>query len=109
MTFILAILGFFLATLKTRVLAILYCVFGLLTIILAIIVGIMQLNVYASSSPFADCIRSTMFFRDYDITGLLLAPISFFVLLLTSFFLCFSWAGSLFYICKPDENSVQQL
>jgi hypothetical protein len=39
MTFILAILGFVLAALKTRPLAIAYCVLGLLTIILAVVVG----------------------------------------------------------------------
>ena len=39
MTFILAILGFVLAAKKTRPLAIAYCVLGLLTIILAIVVG----------------------------------------------------------------------
>ena len=39
MSFILAILGFVLAALKTRALAITYCVLGILTFILAVIVG----------------------------------------------------------------------
>jgi len=39
MSFILAILGFVLAALKTRALAIIYCLLGLLTFILAIVVG----------------------------------------------------------------------
>ena len=39
MSFILAILGFVLAALKTRALAIIYCVLGLLTFILAVVVG----------------------------------------------------------------------
>ena len=39
MTFLLAILGFILAAKKTRSLAIIYCIFGLLTFILAIVVG----------------------------------------------------------------------
>ena len=39
MSFILAILGFVLAALRTRTLAIIYCVLGLLTFILAVVVG----------------------------------------------------------------------
>ena len=46
MTFILAILGFALAVFKTRLLAITYCVLGILTIILAIIVGAIQAASY---------------------------------------------------------------
>ena len=46
MTLILAILGFFLAVLKTRPLAIAYCVLGLLTIILAVVVGAIQAASY---------------------------------------------------------------
>ena len=39
MSFFLAIIGFLLGFKKTRVLAILYCIFGLLTFILAFVVG----------------------------------------------------------------------
>jgi len=46
MTFILAILGFVLAAKKTRALAISYCVLGLLTIILAVVVGAIQIASY---------------------------------------------------------------
>jgi hypothetical protein len=44
MTFILAILGFVLAAKKTRALAIVYCILGLLTIICAAVVGSIQLS-----------------------------------------------------------------
>ena len=39
MSLFLAIIGFLLGVKKTRVLAILYCIFGLLTFILALVVG----------------------------------------------------------------------
>ena len=109
MTFILAILGFVLAALKTRVLAILYCVFGLLTIILATIVGSIQITTYtvAMLSPFNICYILTLNHESsFDIEAFILPLISGLVLLITSFLLIFSWAGSLFYIGKPDDNSV---
>ena len=46
MSFFLAILGIVLGVKKTRVLGILYCVFGLLTFILAFVVGSLQIVSY---------------------------------------------------------------
>jgi hypothetical protein len=63
MTFILAILGFVLAAKKTRALAIVYCILGLLTIICAAVVGSIQLYSYETNGinlPANVCYFSTL-------------------------------------------------
>jgi len=100
MTFILAILGFVLAAKKTRALAISYCVLGLLTIILAVVVGAIQIASY--SLFIADpCYNVFLFSTSLNIFTLdlfMLSSNSGAVLLIDAGLLIFSWAGSIIYI-----------
>jgi hypothetical protein len=112
---ILAILGFVLAAKKTRALAIVYCILGLLTIICAAVVGSIQISSYQTITqgiilPVNVCYFSTLVV--YSVLSLsvevLILPIfSGLVLLVAAFLLIFSWAGSLVYISKVEDNSVQ--
>lgn len=100
MTFILAILGFVLAALKTRPLAIAYCVLGLLTIILAVVVGAIQAASYQSAVISDPCYYSylLMTFNPFTLDYYMLSSNSSAVLLIDAALLIFSWAGSIIYI-----------
>ena len=100
MTFILAILGFVLAVFKTRPLAIAYCVLGLLTIILAIVVGSIQAASYQSVVIFDPCYYTFLGKANniFTLDLFMLSSNSGAVLLIDASLLIFSWAGSIIYI-----------
>ena len=100
MTFILAILGFTLAVFKTRPLAIAYCVLGILTIILAIVVGAIQAASYQSAVIFDPCYYSFLGKANniFTLDLFILSSNSGIVLLIDAVLLMFSWAGSIVYI-----------
>ena len=100
MTFILAILGFALAVFKTRLLAITYCVLGLLTIILAIVVGAIQAASYQSAVIFDPCYYTFLVKANniFTLDLFMLSSNSGVVLLIDAVLLIFSWAGSIVYI-----------
>ena len=100
MTFILAILGFVLAAKKTRPLAIAYCVLGLLTIILAVVVGAIQVASYSSLVITDPCYYYYLglTFNVFTLDLYMLSSNSGAVLLIDAGLLIFSWAGSIIYI-----------
>ena len=115
MTFILAILGFVLAAKKTRALAIVYCILGLLTIICAAVVGSIQLSSFETIAngivlPVNVCYFSTLLVYSivsFSIEVLMLPRYSGIVLVIAAILLIFSWAGSLVYISNVEDNTVQ--
>ncbi len=100
MSFILAILGFVLAALKTRALAIIYCVLGLLTFILAVVVGSIQIASYEKFIITDYCYYMFLFWSLIiaDTNNFIVSRISGIILIIAAILILISWSGSLVYI-----------